>query len=130
MRKSFLLLTALVISASIALGACEDSSKDTKKPSEEAAKKHKMELVYYEVLNNGDADDAKTDVAYRDKGSSKIKHYHPSLDHVYEHILSDGNEKPYVVKDGKKFFIYRPPYMTYGDDDFSGKVEDKSDVKK
>ena len=25
-----------------------------------------------------------------------------TLDHVYEHILSDGNKKPYMIKDGKR----------------------------
>ena len=119
MKKSILMILTLVLSTTVFLSACEDSDKGSKKPSSDASKNNTYDLVYYEVLNNGDAEDA-----------SKVKHYHPSLDHVYEHIIDDGDEKPHVVKDGKKFFIYRPPYMTYGDDDFSGKVEDKSDVKK
>lgn len=130
MKKSILMILTLVLSTTVFLSACEDSDKGSKKPSSDASKNNTYDLVYYEVLNNGDAEDAKTDIAYKEKGSSKVKHYHPSLDHVYEHIIDDGDEKPHVVKDGKKFFIYRPPYMTYGDDDFSGKVEDKSDVKK
>ena len=52
------------------------------------------------------------------------------LDHVYEHILDDGNKKPYIVKDGKKIHVYRPPYMIYGDDDVEGKAISKDEVTK
>lgn len=131
MRKTIYTLLSLILASTFILGACDkNDSEDTKSPSKDAVKDHKKELVYYEVLNNGDADNPKTDIAYRDKDSKKVQHYRPRLDYVYEHILDDGNEKPYVVKDGKKYFIYRPPYMNYGDDQTSGEVEDKSEVKK
>ena len=52
------------------------------------------------------------------------------MEHVYEHILDDGNKKPYIVKDGKKIHVYRPPYMIYGDDDIEGKAVSKDEVSK
>lgn len=49
---------------------------------------------------------------------------------MYEHILGDGNKKPYIVKDGKKIHVYRPPYMIYDDDDVEGKAVSKDEVTK
>ena len=81
------------------------------------------------VLNDGDSETPNVEIKYKDKkGKSHIEK--ADLDHVYEHILGDGNKKPYIVKDGKKIHVYRPPYMIYGDDDVEGKAVSKDEVTK
>lgn len=131
MKKSILALSSVVLGSTLLLGACDDSESSVKQPDKETVANNKTELVYYEVLNNGDSEYPKTDIAYKSKeDEGKVKHAYPKINKVYEHILKDGNEKPYVVKDGSKFHIYRAPYMTYGDDDVSGEVEDKSEIEK
>lgn len=131
MKKSILALSSVVLGSTLLLGACDDSESSVKQPDKETVANNKTELVYYEVLNNGDSEYPKTDIAYKSKeDDGKVKHAYPKVNKVYEHILKDGNDKPYVVKDGSKFHIYRAPYMTYGNDDVSGKVEDKSEIEK
>lgn len=131
MKKSILALSSVVLGSTLLLGACDDSESSVKQPDKETVANNKTELVYYEVLNNGDSEYPKTDIAYKSKeDEGKVKHAYPKINKVYEHILKDGNEKPYVVKDGSKFHIYRAPYMTYGDDDVSGEIEDKSEIEK
>lgn len=131
MKKSILALSSVVLGSTLLLGACDDSESSVKQPDKETVADNKTELVYYEVLNNGNAEYPRTDIAYKSKeDKGKVKHAYPRMSKVYEHILKDGNEKPYVVKDGSKFHIYRAPYMTYGDDDISGTVEDKSEIEK
>lgn len=131
MKKSILTLSSVVLGSTLLLGACDDSESEVKQPDKETVAENKTELVYYEVLNSGDSEYPKTDIAYKSKeDKGNVKHAYPKVDKVYEHILKDGNDKPYVVKDGSKFHIYRAPYMTYGDDDVSGEVEDKSEIEK
>ena len=130
MKKSILSIAGVVLSSTLLLSGCSDSSEGTKEPDKEAVKKSKSDLVYYEVLNNGDSDYPKTDIAYKSKKDGKVKHIYPKMDKVYEHILKDGDDKPYVVQDGKKFHIYRAPYMTYGEDDIEGEVDSKEEIKK
>lgn len=131
MKKSILALSSVVLGSTLFLGACSDSESSTKQPDKETVANNKTELVYYEVLNNGNSEYPKTDIAYKSKeDKGNVKHAYPKVNKVYEHILKDGNNKPYVVKDGNKFHIYRAPYMTYGNDDVSGEVEDKSEIEK
>lgn len=131
MKKSILALSSVVLGSTLLLGACDDSESSVKQPDKETVANNKTELVYYEVLNNGDSEYPKTDIAYKSKeDDGNVKHAYPKVNKVYEHILKDGNDKPYVVKDGSKFHIYRAPYMTYGNDDVSGEVEDKSEIEK
>ncbi|MDU4601792.1 MAG: hypothetical protein E6Y26_07200, partial [Staphylococcus warneri] len=74
-------------------------------------------------------DTPNVEIKYKDsKGKSHLEK--TTLDHVYEHILSDGNKKPYIIKDGKKIHVYRPPYMMYGDDETEGKAVSKDEVSK
>ncbi|MBL7573997.1 hypothetical protein [Staphylococcus saccharolyticus] len=112
----------------LTLSACGSSGKQ-KEPSKESQKTDKYEYEYYEVLNNGNSDSPNVEIKYKDKkGHSHLEK--TTLEHVYEHILDDGNKKPYIVKDGKKIHVYRPPYMIYGDDDIEGKAVSKDEVSK
>ncbi|AUW64031.1 hypothetical protein, partial [Staphylococcus hominis] len=100
-----------------------------KEPSKDSQKSEKYTYEYYEVLNNGSEDTPNVEIKYKDKnGKSHLQK--TDLEHVYEHILNDGNKKPYIIKDGKKIHVYRPPYMIYGDDDIEGQVTAKDEVSK
>ncbi|MCI2947438.1 ABC-type Zn uptake system ZnuABC Zn-binding protein ZnuA [Staphylococcus caledonicus] len=123
-----LVLLGTIICLSLILVACGNSGKQ-KEPSEESKSANKYEYVYYEVLNDGDSDTPNVEIKYKDK-KDKMHVERTSLDKVYEHILDDGNEKPYIVKDGKKVHIYRPPYMTYGEDEVEGEAVSKEKVTK
>ncbi|CAG2137437.1 lipoprotein [Staphylococcus epidermidis] len=126
MKKVFIIISILTIT--VTLSACGGSGKQ-KEPSKESQKSDKYDYVYYEILNDGDSETPNVEIKYKDKkGKSHIEK--ADLDHVYEHILGDGNKKPYIVKDGKKIHVYRPPYMIYGDDDVEGKAVSKDEVTK
>ena len=43
----------------------------SKQPDKETVANNKTELVYYEVLNNGDSEYPKTDIAYKVKKMTK-----------------------------------------------------------
>lgn len=126
MKKLISLIS--VLSLSVVLTACGGTGKQ-KEPSQESQKSDKYEYQYYEVLNDGTEDTPNVEIKYKDNnGKSHLER--TDLGHIYEHILSDGNKKPYIVKDGKKIHVYRPPYMTYGDDDVEGKAVSKDEVSK
>ena len=66
----------------------------TKEPSKESQKSDKYDYVYYEILNDGDSETPNVEIKYKDKkGKSHIEK--ADLDHVYEHILGDGNKTIY-----------------------------------
>ncbi|MFW3604706.1 lipoprotein [Staphylococcus caprae] len=123
-----LILLVSVLGLSFILTACGGSGEQ-KEPSKESQKSDKYEYEYYEVLNDGKEETPNVEIKYKDKnGNSHLER--TDLKHVYEHILSDGNKKPYIVKDGSKVHVYRPPYMMNGDDDVEGKAVSKDEVSK
>lgn len=122
--KKLMTLGSILVMCIVLLSAC-DEEEPVEAPDDEAYQKNKHEFVYYEVLNNGDEDYPKIDIAYKEKG--QLKHVYTNLDHVYEHIIED-ESAPFFVKDGDEIHVYRPPYMTFGDDSVSGEVVDKSEM--
>ncbi|MCG3412773.1 hypothetical protein ACF3N8_03320 [Staphylococcus massiliensis] len=118
-------LITLTLASMLLLGAC--SASEEKEPDKEAVKKSKYDLVYFEQLSNGDKDELRVEIGYKKDG--KVKHFTTSSKKLYEHILKDENAKPYVVKDGKKYHVYRTPYMTYSGNEIEGEVTGKSEVK-
>ncbi|AXV43343.1 hypothetical protein K1Y28_10025 [Staphylococcus warneri] len=126
MKKILFLVSTCLLC--LTLAACGGNGEQ-KEPSKESKKSDKYEYEYYEVLNDGDEETPNVEIKYKDsKGKSHLEK--TTLDHVYEHILSDGNKKPYMIKDGKKIHVYRPPYMMYGDDETEGKAVSKDEVSK
>ncbi|MGV3223127.1 hypothetical protein ACEE06_12110, partial [Staphylococcus epidermidis] len=78
-------------------------------------------------LNDGDSETPSVEIKYKDKkGKSHLEK--ADLDHVYEHIIGDGNKKPYIEKDGKKIHVYHTTFMIYGDDDVGGKAGSQREV--
>ncbi|UXR74753.1 hypothetical protein MUA48_04715 [Staphylococcus sp. IVB6238] len=122
--KKLITMSSVLILFLMTLSAC-GREEPVKSPDQEAIKKYKHELVYYEILNNGDEDYPKVDIAYKQKG--KLKHMYTNLDYVYEHIIED-DSAPFFVKDGKKVHVYRPPYMTFGGDHVEGEIVEKSEL--
>lgn len=118
-------IVALVLIGAFALAGCEDGEEKT--PKKEALDKNKHELVYFEQLANGDEDYPRVEMAYKDN-NGKTHTYTAAGDKVYEHILKGKNKSPYVVKDGKKYHVYRTPYMTYDNKEIEGEVKDKGEV--
>lgn len=126
--KKLVFLGAMALSSALVLGACDDDTNNNEPSKEVLNKAHKYNLEYFEVLTSGSSDTPKVDIAYSDNG--KTEHIHTDTDSVYEHILKDGNKKPYLIKDDGDYHIYRPPYMTYSDNDIEGTVESKDEIKK
>ena len=124
--KNIISLIGIVIIAVLIVG-CDDGEE--KKPKQETVNKHKQELVYFEQLANGDEDYPRAEIGYKDK-KGKTHTYTTESKNIYEHILKDSKQKPYVVKDGKKYHVYRLPYMTYDNNEIEGEVKDKGEVSK
>ncbi|WP_259340666.1 hypothetical protein [Staphylococcus gallinarum] len=124
--KNIVSLIGVVMMAVLIVG-CEDGKEKT--PKQESVDKHKQALIYFEQLSNGDEDYPRAEIGYKDK-SGKTHTYTTESKNVYEHILKDDKQKPYVVKDGKKYHVYRLPYMTYDDNEIEGEVKDKGEVSK
>jgi len=121
-----LMILGLTIFLTVILAAC---SGEEEKPSEEKSEKSSYKLVYYEILNNGNSDYPRAEIAYEDK-NKEVKTKSIKSNKLYEHILKDPDEKPKLVIDGKKYHVYRQPYMTYNQEDIEGKVESKEEVEK
>ena len=87
MRK--IILLASLLGLSFILAACGTSGEQ--KPSKDSQKSEKYTYEYYEVLNNGSEDTPNVEIKYKDKnGKSHLQK--TDLEHVYEHILNDGNK--------------------------------------
>ncbi|MCG7337861.1 hypothetical protein MHZ36_01030 [Staphylococcus sp. ACRSN] len=124
--KSIVSLIGILIMSVLIVG-CEDGKE--KQPKQEASDKHKQELIYFEQLSNGDEDYPRAEIGYKGK-NGKTHTYTTESKNVYEHILKDSKKKPYVIKDGKKYHVYRLPYMTYDNNEIEGEVKDKGAVSK
>lgn len=126
--KKLMVLGVPIMLGALLLTGCEGDGEE-KKPSEKAADGQKHELVYAEVLNDGSGDEGypREEIKYMDHGKAKVKS--TSTDNIYEHILKDDNQKPYMIEDDGDYHIYRNPYMIYGDDSIDGHVKDKKEIE-
>lgn len=121
-----LMILGLTIFLTVILAAC---SGEEKNPSEETAKGDSYKLIYYEILNNGDSDYPRVEIAYENR-IKEVQSESIDSDNLIEHILKDPKEKPKLIIDGDEYHVYRQPYMTYNQEDIEGKVESKEEVKK
>ncbi|ULG72402.1 hypothetical protein [Macrococcus brunensis] len=127
-----LLLASLA--AGVLLAGCseEKSNEKFEKEEQELSKAtKKYDLVFAELIADGDKDTATYQIAYKD--GDKVKYLVKDGDHYHERILKDPEAKPYMVRKPdkeKEVFVYRQPYMIYGQDEsFEADVKDKSVVK-
>ncbi|RXK19029.1 hypothetical protein [Macrococcus sp. DPC7161] len=126
--KSNLSMSAIIMTSALLFTACDDntSEKAAPKSSDDGVKKY--DLVYAEVLNNGDDETMSMEVGFKNNKTVKSKRF--DTENVVEHILKDQKEKPYVMIDGEEVHIFRHPYVVYDQEDgYDTTVEDKAVVK-
>lgn len=135
-----IVLVALMSSA-ILLTACESQGEEQQKGifathhlsyEQMVAKcKSKKEgrvykLAYFENRATSDEDSQYFSLGYYKKGKMVSKGL-SSLD-FFKEIIDPNLKTPYVVKDGETYYIHRPPYSLYNQDELQigGKVSGKS----
>ena len=82
-----------ILTITVTLSACGGSGKQ-KEPSKESQNLINMIMFIMKLLNDGDSETPNVEIKYKDK---KVNHIYrkADLDHVYEHILGDGNKTIY-----------------------------------
>lgn len=124
------LLTGLLVVGLLA--GCSEAEVDKSYKKEESSIKdsQKYDLVYSEMIADGDDSEGLYEIAYKDNGI--VKYLYKDAAYYYERILKDPNQKPYMTRkeDSDKVYIFRQPYMIYSNEkEFTTKVKDKSVIK-
>ncbi|ARQ07783.1 hypothetical protein [Macrococcoides canis] len=118
---------SLIILLSLILTAC-GNSEEKKAPDVSDKNVKKYDLVYAEVLNNGNDSNMSMEVGYKDNKKLKSKRF--DTENVTEHILKDENAKPYILIRKDEVHIFRQPYIIFDNEgEFDAKVEKKSVVE-
>lgn len=83
-------------------------------------------LAYFENRANDDIDNQYFSLGYYKNG--KIISKDLSTGNSFKEIIDPNIKTPYVVKYGEIYYIHRPPYSLYNQDELKieGKVNDKS----
>ncbi|WP_414045285.1 hypothetical protein ACMGE7_00020 [Macrococcus equi] len=112
----------------ILLSGCDDNEKENRAPKEGEEGVKKYDLVYAEVLNNGDDETMSMEVGYKKGDKLETKRF--DTENVTEHILKNQKAKPYALIEEKEVHIFRQPYIIFDNEgEFDAKVESKSVVK-
>lgn len=84
-------------------------------------------LAYFENRANSDIDNQYFSLGYYKNG--KIISKDLSTGNSFKEIIDPNIKTPYVVKYGEIYYIHRPPYSLYNQDELKieGKVNDKSE---
>lgn len=118
----------LLLSLAFVLVGCDDNKEENEAPKESAEGVKRYDLVYAEVLNNGDDDTMSMEVGI--KKNNKLDTMRFDTENVTEHILKDQKAKPYALVKGEEVHIFRQPYIIFDNEgEFDAKVENKSVVK-
>ncbi|MCU7556885.1 hypothetical protein [Macrococcus capreoli] len=124
MKRIIVILSMLIL----ALTGCDDNTKEQTAPKENEEGVKKYDLVYAEVLNNGDDESMSMEVGYKNGNKLESKRY--DTENVTEHILKDEKAKPYALIKEKEVHIFRHPYIIFDNEgEFDAKVDNKSVVK-
>ncbi|UBH12855.1 hypothetical protein [Macrococcus armenti] len=122
MKKLCLMMLCTVI-----LAAC-GNAKENEAPDATDKDVKKYDLVYAEVLNNGNESKMSMEVGYKD--NKKLKSERFDTENVTEHILKDESAKPYILIKKNDVHIFRQPYIIFDNEgEFDAKVEKKSVVE-
>lgn len=126
------LMASALVASLLLTGCSEEKSNDKfhKEEKELTKSQKKYELIYAEMIADGDKDTATYEIAYKD--GDRVKYLMKDGDHYHERILKDPEAKPYMTRKpgkDKEVYVFRQPYMIYGDEDFEAEVKDKSVVK-
>lgn len=141
MKIRKVVLVALMLSA-ILLTGCESKGREQEKgvfatyhlsyekmvakcQSKKEGRVYK--LAYFENRANSDIHSQYFSLGYYKNGKMISKGL-SSVDY-YKEIIDPNLKTPYVVKDGETYYIHRPPYSLYNQDELQieGKVNDKSE---
>ena len=124
MSKIKLLIPILLLS--VLLVACNQD--DTVKPSKtDMTEDKKYELVWMELVNNGNSESLTYQISYMD-GKNQENIRVKSKD-IIERIHTDSKDKATIKTDGDTFIIYRQPLNVLYSEELKGTVESK-DVSK
>lgn len=84
-------------------------------------------LAYFENRATNDEDSQYFSLGYYRNGKIVSKGLYSGQD-FYREIIDPNLKTPYVVKDGVTYYIHRPPYSLYNQDELQieGRVNDKS----
>ncbi|ALN97716.1 hypothetical protein Bp8pS_037 [Bacillus phage vB_BpuM-BpSp] len=98
------------------------SGKVKSSENEKINEKVKYNIIYFEYLNNSQEAYPSLDIGYIDiNGERKSKIFEN-----YQEKIIEG-KKPYLIVENDKAFIYRPPYISYIQDDTDGKIINKKE---
>lgn len=119
-------LITIALSSTILLAGC--SPEEVKEKGEKLSETNRhYPLVYAEAVSDG-METVEYEIAY--KNNSQVKYRRVDDSNFIEHILSQPEEKPYIVIDKNDYHVYRQPYVIYNsEDDFEGTVTDKEVTK-
>ncbi|MCU7557270.1 hypothetical protein [Macrococcus capreoli] len=114
------------------LSGCSEAEVNQKYKKEESSVKssEKYDLVYSEMIADGDDSEGLYEIAYKDNGV--VKYIYKEASNYYERILKDPNQKPFMTRksDTNDVYIFRQPYMIYNNEkEFTTEVKDKSVIK-
>lgn len=124
MSKIKLLIPILLLS--VLLVACNQD--DTVKPSKtDMTEDKKYELVWMELVNNGDSESLTYQISYMDGDNQK--NLRVDSEDIIERIHTDSKDKATIKTDGDTFIIYRQPLNVLYSEELKGTVESK-DVSK
>lgn len=124
MSKIKLLIPILLLS--VLLVACNQD--DTVKPSKtDMTEDKKYELVWMELVNNGDSESLTYQISYMDGDNQK--NLRVDSEDIIERIHTDSKDKATIKTDGDTFIIYRQPLNVLYGEELKGTVESK-DVSK
>ena len=84
----------LMMLCTVMLAAC-GNAKENEAPDTTDKDVKKYDLVYAEVLNNGNESKMSMEVGYKD--NKKLKSERFDTENVTEHILKDESAKPYIL---------------------------------
>lgn len=124
MSKIKLLIPILL--SSVLLIAC--NTDDTISPSKTDMQKDKQyELIWMELVNNGDSESLTYQISYMDGDNQK--NLRVNSEDIIERIYKDSKDKATIKSDGDVFIIYRQPLNILYSKELKGTVESK-DVSK
>lgn len=124
MSKIKLLIPTFLLS--VLLVACnQDSSVEPSKTDMTEDKQY--ELVWMELVNNGDSESLTYQISYMDGDNQK--NLRVDSEDIIERIHTDSKDKATIKTDGDTFIIYRQPLNVLYSEELKGTVESK-DVSK
>lgn len=107
------------------LTACGEDEKTVK--DTDIKKGEEYDLVWYELINNGNEESVSYEISYMKDGEQK--YVKTSARNIREKILRSPDEKATVSRNGSNFMIKRQPMNIMYQKEIKGKVKSKEVIK-